>query len=151
MYIFRNWELFPDHIGNGYWKYKSLTKIWRLKKAQTGYKKGAFRRSNGADMRSARISVRSTRGGVQASNAAGWDNNFVRNSLQMQSRDFEQLCEFMMRVNPFYDSSEGWKESSEDETSPQHILVQTDSQRASPDSTRCQPADTSIIWGSYSL
>uniref|UniRef100_A0A914ZE92 G protein-coupled receptor n=1 Tax=Parascaris univalens TaxID=6257 RepID=A0A914ZE92_PARUN len=33
----------------------------------------------------------------------------------MQSRDFEQLCEFMMRVNPLYDSSEGWQESSDDE------------------------------------
>lgn len=33
----------------------------------------------------------------------------------MQSRDFEQLCEFMLRVNPLYDSSEGWRESSDDE------------------------------------
>lgn len=32
----------------------------------------------------------------------------------MQSRDFEQLCEFMMRVNPVNDSSEGWMESSSD-------------------------------------
>lgn len=30
----------------------------------------------------------------------------------MQSRDFEQLCEFMMRVNPLAQSSEGWNESS---------------------------------------
>lgn len=44
------------------------------------------------------------------------DNNFVRCSLQMQSREFEQLCEFIMRVNPLYDSSEGWKESSNDES-----------------------------------
>lgn len=42
------------------------------------------------------------------------NGNFVRNSLQMQSRDFEQLCEFMMRVNPLYDSSEGWRESSDE-------------------------------------
>lgn len=33
--------------------------------------------------------------------------HFVRNSLQLQSRDFEQLCEFMMRINPLYESSEG--------------------------------------------
>lgn len=45
------------------------------------------------------------------------NGNFVRNSLQIQSRDFEQLCEFMMRVNPLYDSSEGWRESSDDEDS----------------------------------
>ncbi|KAJ1362671.1 hypothetical protein KIN20_022317 [Parelaphostrongylus tenuis] len=43
-------------------------------------------------------------------------NNFVRSSLQMQSREFEQLCEFIMRVNPLYDSSEGWRESSNDES-----------------------------------
>jgi hypothetical protein len=34
-------------------------------------------------------------------------DGIVRSSLQAQSRDFEQLCEFMMRVNPLYDSSEG--------------------------------------------
>uniref|UniRef100_A0A914V511 G-protein coupled receptors family 1 profile domain-containing protein n=1 Tax=Plectus sambesii TaxID=2011161 RepID=A0A914V511_9BILA len=51
------------------------------------------------------------------SNRSGghYGENFVRNSLQMQSRDFEQLCEFMMRVNPLYDSSEGWRESSDDD------------------------------------
>lgn len=37
----------------------------------------------------------------------------VRSSLQAQSRDFELLCEFMMRVNPLYDSSEGWREESD--------------------------------------
>ncbi|GMT06308.1 hypothetical protein PENTCL1PPCAC_28482, partial [Pristionchus entomophagus] len=65
------------------------------------------RRSNG--QKANRMSTRSTRGGTTR------DGNFVRNSLQMQSRDFEQLCEFMMRVNPFYDSSEGWRESSDEE------------------------------------
>lgn len=63
------------------------------------------RRSNG--QKTNRMSTRSNRGTR--------DGNFVRNSLQMQSRDFEQLCEFMMRVNPFYDSSEGWRESSDEE------------------------------------
>lgn len=33
------------------------------------------------------------------------NNGFVRTSLQMQSKDFEQLCEFMMRVNPLYERS----------------------------------------------
>lgn len=33
----------------------------------------------------------------------------------MQSRDFEQLCEFMMRVNMTNDSCEGWTESSDTE------------------------------------
>ncbi|VDM52534.1 unnamed protein product [Angiostrongylus costaricensis] len=33
-----------------------------------------------------------------------------------QSREFEQLCEFIMRVNPLYDSSEGWRESCDDES-----------------------------------
>ncbi|CAD6187146.1 unnamed protein product [Caenorhabditis auriculariae] len=64
------------------------------------------RRSNAAGMKSARMSGRSGR---------SRDGNFVRNSLQMQSRDFEQLCEFIMRVNPLYDSSEGWRESSDDD------------------------------------
>ncbi|CAI5455944.1 unnamed protein product [Caenorhabditis angaria] len=68
------------------------------------------RRSNAAGMKSTRISARS--GG-----RTNRDGNFVRNSLQMQSRDFEQLCEFIMRVNPLYDSSEGWRESSDDEPS----------------------------------
>ena len=57
--------------------------------------------------RSAHQSVRS--GATRSTNG----NNFVRNSLQIQSRDFEQLASFMMRVNPLYDSSEGWAESSE--------------------------------------
>ncbi|KAE9414162.1 hypothetical protein Angca_005265, partial [Angiostrongylus cantonensis] len=43
-------------------------------------------------------------------------SNFVRSSLQIQSREFEQLCEFIMRVNPLYDSSEGWRESCDDES-----------------------------------
>ncbi|KAK6033355.1 hypothetical protein OSTOST_00433 [Ostertagia ostertagi] len=64
------------------------------------------RRSN-TQGKSNRMSTRSTK---------SRDNNFVRNSLQMQSRDFEQLCEFIMRVNPLYDSSEGWRESSDDES-----------------------------------
>ncbi|CAD5221903.1 unnamed protein product [Bursaphelenchus xylophilus] len=63
------------------------------------------RRSHGA--RSNRMSTRSAK--------SQRNGNFVRNSLQMQSRDFEQLCEFMMRVNPLYDSSEGWRESSEED------------------------------------
>uniref|UniRef100_A0A914RKR3 Uncharacterized protein n=1 Tax=Parascaris equorum TaxID=6256 RepID=A0A914RKR3_PAREQ len=66
-----------------------------------------FRRSFGAGGRTNRTSTRSLK--------TTRDGNFVRNSLQMQSRDFEQLCEFMMRVNPLYDSSEGWQESSDDE------------------------------------
>ena len=57
------------------------------------------------------------------------NGNFVRNSLQMQSRDFEQLCEFMMRVNPLYDSSEGWRESStEDETEWENGPLETKSE-----------------------
>lgn len=39
-------------------------------------------------------------------------DNFVRSSLQMQSRDFEQFCEVMMSVNTANESSEGWTESS---------------------------------------
>ncbi|CAJ0583386.1 unnamed protein product, partial [Mesorhabditis spiculigera] len=62
------------------------------------------RRSNAP--KSTRMSARSGR---------SRDGNFVRNSLQLQSRDFEQLCEFIMRVNPLYDSSEGWRESSDDD------------------------------------
>uniref|UniRef100_A0AC34Q581 G-protein coupled receptors family 1 profile domain-containing protein n=1 Tax=Panagrolaimus sp. JU765 TaxID=591449 RepID=A0AC34Q581_9BILA len=64
------------------------------------------RSNNGRGNRTSVRSVKSQRNG-----------NFVRNSLQMQSRDFEQLCEFMMRVNPLYDSSEGWRESSTDDES----------------------------------
>ncbi|VDM93159.1 unnamed protein product [Litomosoides sigmodontis] len=41
-------------------------------------------------------------------------DNFVRSSLQMQSRDFEQFCEMMMSVNIANESSEGWAESSSD-------------------------------------
>ncbi|KAK6109932.1 Serpentine type 7TM GPCR chemoreceptor Srx family protein [Brugia pahangi] len=41
-------------------------------------------------------------------------DNFVRSSLQMQSRDFEQFCEVMMSVNTANESSEGWTESSTD-------------------------------------
>nr|CDQ00366.1 Bm4720 [Brugia malayi] len=41
-------------------------------------------------------------------------DNFVRSSLQMQSRDFEQFCEVMMSVNTANESSEGWTESSSD-------------------------------------
>lgn len=47
----------------------------------------------------------------------------------MQSRDFEQLCEFMMRVNPLYDSSEGWRESStEDEAEWENGPLETKSE-----------------------
>ncbi|KAL3981727.1 Serpentine type 7TM GPCR chemoreceptor Srx family protein [Acanthocheilonema viteae] len=42
------------------------------------------------------------------------NDNFVRSSLQMQSRDFEQFCEVMMSVNTANESSEGWTESSSD-------------------------------------
>lgn len=42
-------------------------------------------------------------------------DGIIRSSLQAQSRDFEQLCEFIMRVNPLYDSSEGWRESDDSE------------------------------------
>lgn len=60
------------------------------------------------------------------------NKNFLRNSLQIQSRDFEQLCEFMMRVNPLYDTSEGWRESSDDENSynksnENNLLIQKNS------------------------
>ncbi|VDN24782.1 unnamed protein product [Gongylonema pulchrum] len=41
----------------------------------------------------------------------------------MQSRDFEQLCEFMMRVNPANDSSEGWMESSSDTDDPEPMTT----------------------------
>ncbi|KAI6215200.1 G-PROTEIN-RECEP-F1-2 domain-containing protein [Aphelenchoides besseyi] len=60
------------------------------------------RKSHG--QRSNRMSTRSVK--------SQRNGNFVRSSLQMQSRDFEQLCEFMMRVNPLYDSSEGWREET---------------------------------------
>uniref|UniRef100_A0A0N5BZ58 G_PROTEIN_RECEP_F1_2 domain-containing protein n=1 Tax=Strongyloides papillosus TaxID=174720 RepID=A0A0N5BZ58_STREA len=70
---------------------------------------GWTRRSHRYIGKSARNSVKSCR--------STRDGNFVRNSLQMQSRDFEQLCEFMMRVNPLYDSSEGWQECSDEEES----------------------------------
>uniref|UniRef100_A0A914GSB0 G-protein coupled receptors family 1 profile domain-containing protein n=1 Tax=Globodera rostochiensis TaxID=31243 RepID=A0A914GSB0_GLORO len=59
-----------------------------------------------------RTGTSSTAGGRRA------NGNFVRSSLQMQSRDFEQLCEFMMRVNPPNDSSEGWHESATPSSSP---------------------------------
>ncbi|VDK43035.1 unnamed protein product [Anisakis simplex] len=72
-----------------------------------------FRRSVGANARANRMSTRSGR--------ITSDGNFVRNSLQMQSRDFEQLCEFMVRVNPSYDSSEGWRESSDEEEEQSNI------------------------------
>ncbi|VDM47572.1 unnamed protein product [Toxocara canis] len=74
-----------------------------------------FRRSFGAGARSNRMSTRSAR--------TTRDGNFVRNSLQMQSRDFEQLCEFMVRVNPLYDSSEGWRESSDEEEEQPEVEV----------------------------
>uniref|UniRef100_A0A0N4ZBK0 7TM_GPCR_Srx domain-containing protein n=1 Tax=Parastrongyloides trichosuri TaxID=131310 RepID=A0A0N4ZBK0_PARTI len=66
--------------------------------------------------RSQRYIGKSTRNSVKSCRSTR-DGNFVRNSLQMQSRDFEQLCEFMMRVNPLYDSSEGWQECSDEEES----------------------------------
>ncbi|KAL3068449.1 hypothetical protein niasHT_030740 [Heterodera trifolii] len=58
--------------------------------------------------RSAKRRPHSRAGGSSAEKSNG---NFVRSSLQLQSRDFEQLCEFMMRVSPLNDSSEGWRES----------------------------------------
>uniref|UniRef100_A0AC35TYT6 7TM_GPCR_Srx domain-containing protein n=1 Tax=Rhabditophanes sp. KR3021 TaxID=114890 RepID=A0AC35TYT6_9BILA len=69
--------------------------------------------------RSQRFNARSTRASVKSCRSCR-DGNFVRNSLQLQSRDFEQLCEFMMRVNPLYDSSEGWQECSDEEDSINH-------------------------------
>ncbi|MCP9266320.1 putative G-protein coupled receptor K01A12.3 [Dirofilaria immitis] len=48
------------------------------------------------------------------SNRSNLSENFVRSSLQMQSRDFEQFCEVMMSVNTANESSEGWTESSSD-------------------------------------
>uniref|UniRef100_A0AAF5DNA0 HID1 domain-containing protein n=1 Tax=Strongyloides stercoralis TaxID=6248 RepID=A0AAF5DNA0_STRER len=66
--------------------------------------------------RSNRYVGKSTRNSIKSCRSTR-DGNFVRNSLQMQSRDFEQLCEFMMRVNPLYDSSEGWQECSDEENS----------------------------------
>ncbi|CAI2355937.1 unnamed protein product [Caenorhabditis sp. 36 PRJEB53466] len=77
------------------------------------------KRSNAAGMKSTRISARSGR--------TTRDGNFVRNSLQMQSRDFEQLCEFIMRVNPLYDSSEGWRESSDEEPFQQEFTKELES------------------------
>lgn len=46
----------------------------------------------------------------------------------MQSRDFEQLCEFMMRVNPLYDSSEGWRESTDDDEWNEDTPLETKSE-----------------------
>uniref|UniRef100_A0A8R1I197 7TM_GPCR_Srx domain-containing protein n=2 Tax=Caenorhabditis japonica TaxID=281687 RepID=A0A8R1I197_CAEJA len=43
------------------------------------------------------------------------------------SRDFEQLCEFIMRVNPLYDSSEGWRESSDEEPFQPEFTKELDS------------------------
>uniref|UniRef100_A0A0M3HU32 G_PROTEIN_RECEP_F1_2 domain-containing protein n=1 Tax=Ascaris lumbricoides TaxID=6252 RepID=A0A0M3HU32_ASCLU len=88
-----------------------LRYIIRKKRKQHGFvgrhRRNVSMRSFGAGARTNRMSTRSLK--------TTRDGNFVRNSLQMQSRDFEQLCEFMMRVNPLYDSSEGWQESSDDE------------------------------------
>ncbi|PAV55675.1 hypothetical protein WR25_01532 [Diploscapter pachys] len=78
------------------------------------------RRSNAAGLKSTRMSARSIK---------SRDGNFVRNSLQMQSRDFEQLCEFIMRVNPLYDSSEGWRESSDEDEPFQPEFTQMDAMR----------------------
>ncbi|KAI6240824.1 G-PROTEIN-RECEP-F1-2 domain-containing protein [Aphelenchoides fujianensis] len=58
------------------------------------------------------------------------NGNFVRSSLQMQSRDFENLVDFMMRVNPLYDSSEGWRESSEEDDEYEHRPLETRSEQA---------------------
>jgi hypothetical protein len=49
----------------------------------------------------------------------------------MQSRDFEQLAEFMLRVNPLYDSSEGWRETSDEEPEEyEHRPLETRSEQA---------------------
>ncbi|KAI6176842.1 G-PROTEIN-RECEP-F1-2 domain-containing protein [Aphelenchoides bicaudatus] len=76
------------------------------------------RKSHG--QRSNRMSTKSTK----------WNRDgIVRSSLQAQSRDFEQLCEFMMRVNPLYDSSEGWRESSDNEDECDHFPMETRSEQ----------------------
>ncbi|KHN86634.1 putative G-protein coupled receptor K01A12.3 [Toxocara canis] len=93
--------------------------IIRKKRKQHGFvgrrRHNVSTRSFGAGARSNRMSTRSAR--------TTRDGNFVRNSLQMQSRDFEQLCEFMVRVNPLYDSSEGWRESSDEEEEQPEVEV----------------------------
>uniref|UniRef100_A0A7E4V256 G_PROTEIN_RECEP_F1_2 domain-containing protein n=1 Tax=Panagrellus redivivus TaxID=6233 RepID=A0A7E4V256_PANRE len=80
----------------------------RRKQATFGHGGSRFTTSKRSHGRSQRMSARSAK-------STHRNGNFVRNSLQMQSRDFEQLCEFMMRVNPLYDSSEGWRESTDDD------------------------------------
>lgn len=54
-----------------------------------------------------------------------FDSTFNR----MRFVDFEQLCEFMMRVNPLYDSSEGWRESSDNEDECDHFPMETRSEQ----------------------
>uniref|UniRef100_A0A0N5B052 7TM_GPCR_Srx domain-containing protein n=1 Tax=Syphacia muris TaxID=451379 RepID=A0A0N5B052_9BILA len=38
--------------------------------------------------------------------------SLIRNSLQVQSRNFEQLCQFMMKINMASDTHEGWVDNS---------------------------------------
>lgn len=74
------------------------TKITNKKKEKVNFRRQNYSVDN-------QLSKRSTK----------YQSNFVRNSLQLQSRNFEQLCEFMMRVNPMNYGSEGWTESSDEE------------------------------------
>ena len=91
---------------------------------QSRYANHLSRRSQRQRSQHARISVKSSR---------STNGNFVRSSLQMQSKDFEQLCEFMMRVNPLNVSSEGWRESSGDECLPEEA---DEAERGKPTETR---------------
>uniref|UniRef100_A0A915DB40 G-protein coupled receptors family 1 profile domain-containing protein n=1 Tax=Ditylenchus dipsaci TaxID=166011 RepID=A0A915DB40_9BILA len=105
---------FNERMRHSYWELLSCAQLRFLvmrSKRQTGFKNriNVSRRSAGQHSLNQRPSRQSVRSAGSRSNG-----HFVRNSLQMQSRDFEQLCEFMMRVNPLYESSEGWRESSSD-------------------------------------
>ncbi|VDK69038.1 unnamed protein product [Onchocerca ochengi] len=65
-------------------------------------------------------------------NRTNQSDNFVRSSLQMQSRDFEQFCEVMMSVNTANESSEGWTESSSDtEAEPINATIDAAQQASS--------------------
>ncbi|OZC05008.1 hypothetical protein X798_08001 [Onchocerca flexuosa] len=65
-------------------------------------------------------------------NRTNQSDNFVRLSLQMQSRDFEQFCEVMMSVNTANESSEGWTESSSDtEAEPINATIDASQQTSS--------------------
>ncbi|KAI1708922.1 serpentine type 7TM GPCR chemoreceptor srx domain-containing protein [Ditylenchus destructor] len=99
---------FNERMRVSYWEiltcaYIRVFVLRRRKQAGLRKRINVSRRSAGQQSMH-RVSVRSTKS----------NGNFVRNSLQLQSRDFEQLCEFMMRVNPLAQSSEGWNESSSD-------------------------------------